>query len=635
MPEDIERGADPMDLWRRSVDDPDAFWLEQARALEWDRPPSRGLEYRWDTRRRVVRHAWFADGTLNVSVNCLDRHLAAAADRPALIWQGEPEEDVRVFTYRELHREVCRLANVLKANGVGRGDRVAVYLPMIPELAVTMLACARIGAIHAVVFSGYSADAAAFRMADAGCTLLVTAAVSRRGGKVLSVKESADEALKRCPAIRRVLVVGGESRGCPMRPGRDAVYREEVDRAADDCLPEVMGAEDPLFILYTSGASGQPKGVVHSAAGYLLQAALTHRWVFGVGGEVTWTTADIGWITGHTYGVYAPLANGLTTLLYEGVPTWPDPGRPWRIVDRFGVTAFYTAPTAVRALMRLGDEWPGGCRLDSLRVLGSVGELMNAEAWRWYHDTIGRGRCDIVDTWWQTETGGIMIAPWRGQGGRKPGCVGLPLPGVDPVVVRDDGTPCPSGETGKLCIQRPWPGMLRTLWGDHDGFVDAYFTLFADRYFTGDACLVDEQGDFRFQGRVDDVVNVSGHRISTAEVENVLASHPKVEAAAVTPVPHDIKGQGLYAFVSLADGVEGGPDLERELIAFVRREIGPIAQPEAVQIVPSLPRTRSGKVMRRILRKVAENATGDLGDVSSLADPSVVEALIKGRRSGR
>ena len=616
--------------------EPDAFWAEEARRVAWMREPTtiRDVSFGSGVAPGAddVWIRWFADGTLNASVSCLDRHLAERGDQVAIIWEGDDPDTQRHVTYRELHAETCRLANAMTALGVGRGDRVTIYLPMVVEAAVAMLACARIGAIHAVVFGGFSPDSLAGRIQDCGSTLLITADEGRRGGRRVPLKTNADAALASCPTVANVIVVAVTGGAVPMQEGRDHAYAELLAAASPDCAPVEMGAEDPLFILYTSGSTGKPKGVIHSTGGYMVWASYTHELVFDYRpGEIYWCTADVGWVTGHTYIVYGPLANGATTLMFEGVPSWPDSSRFWQVVDKHRVNIFYTAPTAIRALMRDGDGPVKSTSRESLRVLGSVGEPINPEAWHWYYEVVGGSRCPIVDTWWQTETGGIMISPLPGATAQKPGSATLPLPGVSPVLVDAEGRELEGVAEGNLCIAESWPGQARTLYGDHARFVQTYFSTYPGKYFTGDGARRDADGYWWITGRVDDVINVSGHRMGTAEVESALASHPKVSEAAVVGFPHDIKGQGIYAYVTLTADEEPTEVLKRELVAWVRKEIGPIAAPDMIQWAPGLPKTRSGKIMRRILRKIAAGETDGLGDTSTLADPGVVDELVTTR----
>jgi len=618
------------DMYARSLAEPEAFWLDQARRLDWLTPPTRADDSSFAAHDFRVR--WFADGSLNVAANCLDRHLAARGHATAILWEpDDPADEPRRLTYLELHDQVCRFANVLKAQGVGRGDRVTIYLPMIPEAAVAMLACARIGAVHSVVFAGFSPDALAGRIADCGSRVVVTADTGRRGGKAVPLKANVDAACE-AAAVDRVIVVAASGAETAMHPGRDLWWGDAMAQASPDCPPEPMGAEDPLFILYTSGSTGRPKGVMHTAGGYLLWASLTHEAVFDYRpGQVYWCAADIGWVTGHSYIVYGPLANGATTLMFEGVPNWPNASRIWQVVDRHGVEILYTAPTALRALMREGDGPVHATSRASLRLLGTVGEPINPEAWRWYHDVVGGGRCPVIDTWWQTETGGHMITPLPGATALKPGSATLPFFGVEPQLLDADGRLLEGAAAGNLVIARSWPGQMRGVWGDADRFFQTYFAAFPGVYATGDGARRDADGYWWITGRTDDVINVSGHRLGTAEVESALVLHAKVAEAAVVGMPHDVKGQGIYAYVTLNAGEDGTEALRGELRQWVRRQIGPIATPDAIQFAPALPKTRSGKIMRRILRKVAEGDTASLGDTSTLADPGVVDDLVANR----
>ena len=616
--------------YEAAASDPDGYWRQEARRLDWVSAPTRIKDTSFDAADFRIR--WFADGVLNVSANCLDRHLADRGDQAAIVWEGDEPGETRAVTYRELHRLVCRFANVLKANGVSKGDRVTLYLPMVAEAAAAMLACTRIGAVHSIVFGGFSPDSLAGRIEDCGSRLVITADEGRRGGRTIPLKANVDAALERCPGVERVLVIRRSGAAVAMREGRDVWLDEALAGVGDDCPAEPMGAEDPLFILYTSGSTGKPKGVLHTTGGYLLWVAKTFAEVFDWReGDLFWCTADIGWVTGHSYVVYGPLANGATTVMFDGVPSYPDHGRLWETIDRLGVTTLYTAPTAIRALMREGDDWVTRHSRRSLRLLGSVGEPINPEAWDWYYRVVGDGRCPVVDTWWQTETGGILIAPLPYATDLKPGSATRPLPGVRPELVDAEGRVLDGAATGNLVLADSWPGQMRGVWGDDERFFQAYFSTYPGKYFTGDGCRRDEYGYYWITGRVDDVINVSGHRMGTAEVESALVAHAKVAEAAVVGMPHGVKGQGIYAFVTLNAGEAGSDGLRDELRQWVRREIGPIATPDALQFAPGLPKTRSGKIMRRILRKIAEGDTGNLGDTSTLADPSVVDALVAER----
>ncbi len=620
-------------LYAESVGNPDRFWGEVGKRLDWMRPYTQVKDVSFDVRDFRIR--WYADGQLNASVNCLDRHLATRGDKAAIIWEpDDPATPAQRISYRQLHARVCQLANAMTSLGVAKGDRVTIYLPMIPEAAVALLACARIGAVHSVVFGGFSPDSIAGRIADCGSKLVITADEGRRGGKHVPLKTNVDEALKRpgTNSVETVLVVRHTGGAVPMQMPRDRWYDAVVDAQPVTHEAQAMDAEDPLFILYTSGSTGQPKGVLHTTGGYLVHVSHTHECVFDLReDDVYWCTADVGWVTGHSYIVYGPLANGATSVMFEGIPTYPDPSRFWEVIDKHRVSIFYTAPTAIRALMREGDSPVKKTSRQSLRLIGSVGEPINPEAWEWYYRVVGDSRCPVVDTWWQTETGGILIAPLPGATDLKPGSATLPLFGVQPALMDAEGNRLEGVAEGNLVLLDSWPGQMRTVYGDHSRFIDTYFKAYPGCYFTGDGCRRDEDGYYWITGRVDDVINVSGHRLGTAEVESALVAHPKVAEAAVVGAPHDIKGQGIYAYVTLISGFEPSEELRRELIAHVRHEIGPIAAPDWLQWAPSLPKTRSGKIMRRILRKIAENQPEQLGDTSTLADPTVVESLLRER----
>ncbi|ABC78335.1 acetate--CoA ligase [Syntrophus aciditrophicus] len=616
-------------MYEQSISDPEGFWGEQAGRLDWFQPWMKVKEGSFDG---DVRIRWFSGGKLNVSYNCLDRHLVGRGDQIALLWEGDDPAVSRSLTYRRLHEEVCRFANVMKSLGLRRGDRVTIYLPMIPELAVAMLACTRIGVVHSIVFAGFSPESLRERIRDCQGRVVITADEGLRGGKPLPLKENADEAVGKCPFVEKVIVVRRTGSQIPWTSGRDFDWEGLMQEASADCPPEEMDAEDPLFILYTSGSTGKPKGVLHTTGGYLLFTAMSHQHIFDYhDGDIYWCTADIGWVTGHSYTIYGPLANGATTVMFEGVPNYPDWSRFWRIVDKHGVTILYTAPTAIRALMRQGDEPVRKTFRKTLRLLGTVGEPINPEAWLWYYNVVGEKRCPIVDTWWQTETGGILITPFPGAMALKPGSAARPYFGVKPAIMDSEGRFLEGTGTGNLVITEPWPGMLRTIYGDHQRFLDTYFSTYKGVYFTGDGARRDEDGDYWITGRVDDVINVSGHRLGTAEVESALAAHSAVAEAAVVGFPHEIKGQGIYAYVTLKTDRQPSDALRKELVSWVRREIGAIAAPDFIQWAPGLPKTRSGKIMRRILRKIAADDIADLGDTTTLAEPAVVDDLLKGR----
>ena len=615
-----------------SIELNDKFWSEEGKKIEWIKPFSKVKDVSYDLKDLHIR--WFYDGSLNVSSNCLDRHLEARGNQIAIIWEGDDPNDTKKITYRELYEEVCKFSNALKANGAKKGDRITIYMPMIPEAAVAMLACARIGAIHSVVFGGFSPDSLAGRITDCDSNIIITADEGIRGGKIIPLKENTDAALKLCSSIKKCIVVKRTGNDINWVKGRDVWYHEAMSNVDNECQPEEMDAEDPLFILYTSGSTGKPKGVLHTTAGYIVYASITHKYVFNyIDGDIYWCTADVGWVTGHSYIVYGPLANGATTLMFEGVPNYPTNSRFWEIVDKHKVNIFYTAPTAIRALMREGDEAVKKTSRSSLKLLGTVGEPINPEAWRWYYDVVGNKNCEIVDTWWQTETGGILISPLPGVTPTKPGSATKPLFGVKPVIVDQNNNILEGPAEGSLCLDISWPGQMRTVYGDHKRFAETYFSTFPGRYFTGDGCRRDKDGYYWITGRVDDVINISGHRMGTAEVESALVEHKLVAESAVVGYPHDIKGQGIYAYVTLVLGSEPSIEIEKELKQVVRKIIGPIATPDLIQFSPALPKTRSGKIMRRILRKIAANEHSELGDTSTLADPSVVENLIKNRKN--
>ena len=619
-----------LQLYKRSIADPEGFWAEQAKRIDWIKPFTKVRDVNFQAPDVHIR--WFYDGTLNVSANCLDRHLAKRGDQIALLWEGDDPAESKAMTYRALHREVCKFANVLKGIGVKKGDRVTIYLPMILELPIAMLACARIGAIHSIVFGGFSPDSLAGRIQDCDSSVVITSDEGVRGGRKIPLKANTDKALESCPTVGKCVVVRHTGGAIDWRGDRDIWWHDVMANASADCPPTEMNAEDPLFILYTSGSTGKPKGVLHTTGGYIVYTSMTHQYVFDYkDGEIYWCTADIGWVTGHSYIVYGPLANGAISMMFEGVPNYPDASRFWQVVDKHKVNIFYTAPTAIRALMREGEGPVKKTSRKSIRILGTVGEPINPEAWLWYHNVVGEGRCPIVDTWWQTETGGILITPLPGATALKPGSATRPFFGVEPCIVDADGQVLDGATSGNLCITQGWPGMMRTVFRDHDRFVQTYFSTYPGKYFTGDGCRRDEDGYYWITGRVDDVINVAGHRLGTAEVESALVAHAKVAEAAVVGFPHDLKGQGIYAYVTLNAGENPSEALRKELVQWVRQEIGPIATPDFIQWAPGLPKTRSGKIMRRILRKIAENDYGALGDTSTLADPTVVSDLVENR----
>ena len=619
-------------LYTRSIKDPNGFWAEEAKRIDWIKPFTKVKNISFDPHNVSIK--WFEDGTLNAAYNCIDRHLAKRGDQVAILWEGDDPKHDKKITYKQLHAEVCRFANVLKARGVKKGDRVTVYLPMIPETAISMLACARIGAIHSVVFGGFSPDSLAGRIEDCKSNIIVTADEGVRGGRKIPLKANADIAADKAGGVTSVIVVRRTGEKVNMKSGRDVYYDEIAKTVPADCPCEEMNAEDPLFILYTSGSTGKPKGVLHTTAGYLVYTSITHQYVFDYhDGDIYWCTADVGWVTGHSYIVYGPLSNGAVTLMFEGVPNYPSASRFWEVCDKHQVNVIYTAPTAIRALMQSGAAPVKKTSRKSLRLLGTVGEPINPEAWEWYYHVVGDDRCPIVDTWWQTETGGILITPLPGATRLKPGSATLPFFGVIPQIVDAEGNELMGACSGNLCIADSWPGQMRTVYGDHDRFVQTYFSTYLGRYFTGDGCRRDEDGYYWITGRVDDVINVAGHRLGTAEVESALVAHPKVSEAAVVGYPHDIKGQGIYAYVTLMAGEKPSDELRKELIAWVRKEIGPIASPDLIQFAPGLPKTRSGKIMRRILRKIAEDEFSNLGDTSTLAEPTVVDDLVNNRQN--